>query len=84
MKKLIFAVFFSVKVGAPAGGRKFTATTFRINRINTGDKQLKSLRPSAVGRENCRFFAVFPTILSRLMFFNYVHTASLKSAMLLY
>ena len=26
---LIFAVFLSVKVGAPAGGRKFTATTFR-------------------------------------------------------
>ena len=25
MKKLIFAVFLSVKVGAPAGGRKFTA-----------------------------------------------------------
>ena len=44
----------------------------------------KSFRPSAVGRENCRFFAFFPTILSRLMFFNYVHTASLKSAMLLY
>ena len=55
--------------GAMMGYRKVVAVSFR---------------PSAVGRENCRFFAVFPTILSRLMFFNYVHTASLKSAMLLY
>jgi hypothetical protein len=31
-----------------------------------------------------RFFAVFPTILSRLMFFNYVNTASLMSAILLH
>jgi len=37
----------------------------------------KSFRPSAVGRENCRF-------LTRLMFFNYVHTASLMSALLLH
>jgi len=36
MKKLIFAVFFSVKVGAPAGGRKLTATTFKFV-VNRGD-----------------------------------------------
>ena len=44
-EKFIFAVFLSVKVGAPAGGRKLTATTFLSETVQ---EKKSSLTPAQI------------------------------------